>query len=112
MSTKSVQKYIEIVPAGNSPSGITRRWKVIQKREGITVGTIKWYGGFRKYCFFPAEDTMLYDSDFLKLVAEKLEKENKHQRGKAHYSWDGKTITYLTRVQLGPRKTILASRGI
>lgn len=76
MSEKSVEKYIEIVSDGQSPSGLTKRWKVLNKREGAKVGVIKWYGGFRKYCFFPEDDTLLYDADCLRMISNYLDAVN------------------------------------
>lgn len=75
-----IDKWIEIVEAGTSPTGITKRWLVLNKREGSKVGAIKWYGAFRAYCFFPEDDTLLYDSDCLRKIAEFLEKVNIERR--------------------------------
>lgn len=30
----------------------TRLWKVISNSNGSLLGTIKWFGRWRKYCFF------------------------------------------------------------
>jgi hypothetical protein len=35
-------------------TGKTDIWNVINKRSGHILGQIKWYGGWRQYCFFPA----------------------------------------------------------
>jgi hypothetical protein len=34
----------------------TTVWRIINKCSGCTIGTIKWYGQWRQYCFFPAQD--------------------------------------------------------
>lgn len=82
MSKKSVEEYIRIDEDGVSPSGVTKRWRVINKRTNEKVGAIKWYGGFRKYCFFPEDDTLLYDSDCLRLIADFLDAHNQLHRQK------------------------------
>jgi hypothetical protein len=85
MSQKRVEKYIEIAENGTSPTGVTRRWRVRNKRTGEDIGTIKWYGanGFRGYCYFIDFDGpgwTLYDADCMRLIADFLDVEN----GKHH----------------------------
>lgn len=46
----------------------TRRWDVINIRTQEVAGEIQWYGGFRKYVFFP-EDDCFFDHDCLELIA-------------------------------------------
>lgn len=36
----------------------TLRWKVVAKEGGGVIGTVSWYGPWRKYCFFPAPSTV------------------------------------------------------
>jgi len=43
---------------GKSPSGKTFCWFVTAIDGGFTVGLIKWYGKWRKYAFFPRENTV------------------------------------------------------
>lgn len=78
-----VEKYIEIRDAGESKTGLTRVWRVGNRRTGADVGTIKWYGGFRGYCFYPnIEDVawVLFDADCLRLVADFLDVRNRAHR--------------------------------
>lgn len=77
MSTDRLEKYIEIREAGLSDTGKTAIWEVMNIRDSTLCGEVRWYGGFRKYCFYPADDSMLYDSDFLRLVADHLDKVNR-----------------------------------
>lgn len=62
MSQKRVDKYIRIEESGASPTGKTRRWKVLCRNE--VIGGILWYGGWRKYVF-QATDVGFYDEDFM-----------------------------------------------
>ena len=70
-----VEKYIKIVEIGSSPTGKTKIWNVENVYHGHLCGQVRWYGGFRKYCFFAA-DIALYDSDFMRMIAEFLELQN------------------------------------
>lgn len=69
-------KYIKIEEVGVSPTGKTKVWLVVNEKKNFAVGYIKWYGGFRKYCFFPVNGT-LYDSDCMQKIAEFLQDVNK-----------------------------------
>ena len=49
--------------------------------NGIFLGTIKWHGAWRKYCFFPAKET-LFDSSCLQLISQTLDNMTRVQREK------------------------------
>lgn len=79
MSSTSVKQYIEITEAGLSATGKTKVWRVRNKRTAEEIGTLKWYGGFRKYCFFPiltGFDWLLFDADCLRMIADFLDEQN------------------------------------
>jgi hypothetical protein len=79
-----VEKYIRIEDFGTSPTGKTRIWRVWNHLHQVDCGKIKWYGGFRKYCFFPMDDTLLYDADCMRLIADFLDQQNhRHANGDA-----------------------------
>ena len=60
--------------------GKTSVWFVVSKQQGETLGEIKWYGGWRRYCFFPFAET-LYEQDCLRSIAEFCETETcKHRQ--------------------------------
>lgn len=85
MSQESVQKYIEIKEVGVSPTKKTKIWLVSNKRSLETIGHIKWYGGFRKYVFYPTPPEfegqwVLFDSDCMHLIAEFLVIVNRHHK--------------------------------
>lgn len=77
---RRVEKYLEVRDAGCSKTGRTRIFIVWQKNEKRVCGEIKWYGGFRKYCFFQDENTLCWDSDGLRLIAEFCDDLNKKHR--------------------------------
>lgn len=74
-------KYIEIEDAGASATGKTRIWQVRNVRSNTFTGQIRWWGGFRKYAFFPS-DGYLFDADCLAQVIEKLDEVNKARKKK------------------------------
>jgi len=36
----------------------TNVYAVYNKKSGVLLGIIKWYGSWRQYCFFPFDDTI------------------------------------------------------
>ena len=51
--------YVSFVDEGPTPSGKTRRWTVRNQRSNGLLGWIKWYGAWRRYCFYPRGDIVL-----------------------------------------------------
>lgn len=75
MAKDRLEKYIEIsevIKVGKS-SRRTNIYAVTNKRTSVTVGYIKWYGGWRKYVFF-VEPDMIFDYECLRLIADYTEK--------------------------------------
>ena len=54
--TDFVGKYINIKQTGILPRTLV--WSVFAKEGGYLVGTIKWYGAWRKYAFLPQPNTV------------------------------------------------------
>lgn len=50
--------------------------KVKNNRTKGTVGWIRWYGGWRKYVFFP-EDNHFFDWHCLRMIADRCEEETR-----------------------------------
>lgn len=61
---------------GKTKSGKTAIWNV---RNGIVLGEIKWYAHWRRYCFYPAPET-LYDAVCLRQVADFCEAQTEKQK--------------------------------
>lgn len=53
----------------------------IETLNGIPLGEIKWYGAWRKFCFFPYEETV-WDMKCLTDIIKFLDKTNKEWREK------------------------------
>lgn len=71
-----MNKYITIVEVEKKPK--TSVWDVINTRTKEICGQIRWYGGFRKYVFFPT-DGFLFDASCLTLITLHLENVNKRK---------------------------------
>lgn len=50
--------YLVFRKEGESASGKTEIHSVNSRSSGAILGVIKWYGAWRQYCFFPANDTI------------------------------------------------------
>lgn len=57
----------------------TSVWHCRNKRSHATLGTVKWYGSWRQYCFFPEADTIFNVGcmDSICSFIKRLEKERK-----------------------------------
>ena len=49
-------KYIVFEPVQTKRR--TRIWTCRNISSGATIGTVKWHGAWRQYCFFPHSDTV------------------------------------------------------
>ena len=71
-----ISKHLEFNFVRNSESGKTKIWTVFNTTTYEHIGNIRWAGNFRKYAFYPNNDTM-YDSNCLQDISEFLEKATK-----------------------------------
>jgi hypothetical protein len=73
MPVNDVSPYIDIVEVGTSPSGKTKIWHVVNKRDPANdvPGVIKWHGGWRKYVYYSGE--AFYDWQCLRQIANFIE---------------------------------------
>lgn len=55
------------------PTGKTKSWSV-SSTDGHYLGTVRFSGAWRKYCFFPKGDTQ-FDASCLREIADFCEKE-------------------------------------
>ncbi len=65
-------QWLDLIYDGQSDSGKTNIYRVQNKKNGIIIGYIKWFGAFRKYCFFPNPETV-YDRSCLIEISYFLE---------------------------------------
>lgn len=72
-------KYIDFRLHGLSATGKTKTWKV-QNRENLTIlGTISWFGRWRKYVFAPDAD-MVFEETCMRDIAQFIQQETTYQR--------------------------------
>lgn len=71
-------KYLSFDQIDN-PKGETGIWLVRSKRSGATLGTIKWYGPQRQYCFWPTGAT-IFNRVHLAVITDRIDTCNRVQR--------------------------------
>lgn len=67
--------YIEFELVEKKPK--TDVYHVVNTNENIVIGMIRWYGAWRKYCFFPEDDIVLSGGclhDIEEFINELMEK--------------------------------------
>lgn len=77
-----MSKYIEFRHVATSASGKTKLWDVVSKEGGGRIGEVKWYGAWRKYCFFPLPNCVFEQvclRDIAKFIEEKTFKHKYNQ---------------------------------
>jgi hypothetical protein len=53
-----IGKYLLAVPLEAQPDRITKVWDIVTIADGYSLGVVKWYGSWRRYCFFPTQSTV------------------------------------------------------
>ena len=71
MSFKPTTPYIEFIKCGEKPK--TNGYAVYNKEHAVVIARIKWYGPWRKYCFFPVAET-IFSSDCIKDIYTFMDK--------------------------------------
>lgn len=66
--------YLQFHPTAPSASGLTKRWMVTSNDPTTILGFVKWFSQWRKYCFFPNQDTV-FDNACLGEIADFCRKE-------------------------------------
>lgn len=73
------KEHIAFVYAGRSDSGKTHRWEVVAKDGQVTLGAVSFFGRWRKYSFFPRNDT-IFEQTCLRDIAQFCEDQTREQR--------------------------------
>ncbi len=71
-------KYLTFKHAEN-PGRMTGVWHVLSAGSGAPLGTIRWYGPWRQYCFWPAAAT-IFNTDCLRTIEDRVATCNRVQR--------------------------------
>ena len=72
--------HIQFRYLGPSPSGKTHLWSVATE-EGLSLGTVRWFARWRKYCFYP-ESGCVFEEVCLRDIAEFVAARTEEHRGK------------------------------
>jgi hypothetical protein len=56
----------------DSPTKKTKVVNVVNARDGTILGQIKWWGAWRKYCFFLSFGYLVFDSGCLQEIIEEM----------------------------------------
>lgn len=75
MSTNRAAQYTAFEEVEN-PGKKTRIWDM-RSKTGFMTGSIRWWGAWRKYVFFPEPDC-LFDKDCLRLIADFCEEQTRY----------------------------------
>jgi len=51
-------QYFDIIAEQFKPGRKTQDFVIVNRNAKIVIGTIKWYGPWRQYCFYPVSDTV------------------------------------------------------
>lgn len=70
--------YVTMIPVRDT--GKTMVWHVLNKREKVTIGEVKWFGRWRKYAFFPID--AIFEEVCLREIADFIQERTAlHQKG-------------------------------
>ncbi len=65
------ESWLTFDDAGESSSGKTKLWHVCSKEQGSVLGTIAWYGPWRKYAFSVIYcSNVVFEEDCLREIAQ------------------------------------------
>jgi hypothetical protein len=73
--------YLTFQDGGESFSGKTKIWRVMTVAGGTELGQIKWYGPWRRYCFY-TEEPMIFDHTWLEEILGFVGRVNAEHREK------------------------------
>jgi hypothetical protein len=61
-------KYLDFIEKASKPK--TRVFEVRSKTNAVLLGTVKWYGQWRRYCFFIDSSGLVFDAGCLADIQE------------------------------------------
>jgi len=73
-----INKYVKFSFVRDSKTGLTKIWD-IKSNENILLGKVKWFGQWRKYVFFPEDDT-IFDNLCLNEIKIFIEEETENHK--------------------------------
>ncbi len=70
--------YVVFVDGPRSASGKTRTW-LVRSESDHDLGVVKWFSSWRKYCYFPADDTA-FEQTCLREIAQFIQDRTEEHR--------------------------------
>lgn len=77
--------HFSVKEEGTSPSGKTKLF-IVRSNGGAVLGEIKWFGAWRKYCFYPQIATVFDYTCLQDLAIVCMEKTAHHRKGEENES--------------------------
>ncbi len=76
-------KWIRFVEVDNFGDSSTKKWQVVAKKDEFLLGEVQWFGRWKRYAFFPFEETLFEATCLRDLAAfcEAKTREHKAVRG-------------------------------
>lgn len=56
------------------------QFMIYSKKGNYSLGTIKWFGAWRRYCWFPEDDSLVFDEECLRDIEMFLKEINEAYR--------------------------------
>lgn len=76
--------YLRFDDVQASESGKTRIFNVCNKNSGAVLGEVRWYGQWRRYCFFPSEyAAFVFSAGCLRDIATFADQQTAKQKTRA-----------------------------
>lgn len=74
--------WIDFIDDGRSASGKTRRWRVVPRGRGTTLGDVHWFGKWRRYVFSPRPQTVYDERCLLDIATFCRDQTEAHKAGR------------------------------
>ena len=74
--------WIRFELSGATATAKTQMWNVVAKDGNLVIGRIRWFGRWRKYAFFPANNTVFETTCLNDIAAFLKEKMDERKGGK------------------------------
>lgn len=76
-------EYIVFEMTAQSKSKKTEVWNCRNRQSGVVLGVVKWYTGWRGYCYFPIAEDAIYSAGCLVDISDFIARLMRERRRKA-----------------------------
>ena len=74
------KRHLKFEPGPDRPK--TKTWKVLNKYDNILLGWVCWFCQWRKYAFYPSNDTV-FEQDCLRDISDFIESKTRAHKARA-----------------------------